>query len=116
MKIFREMIAFDFLCQHYKFKIMLKELFQSIDDKDTDKFLTFVIQDVLDRFFGSIDSISHEIVQIWKPESDILVQGIVSFTRLDKATLKIPFCNIFKMKNNLINEYLIYADTSSLYS
>ena len=57
---------------------MLKELFQSIDAKDTDKFLTFctedvsfvfgnadpangkeVVKEVLVGFFKSIDSISH---------------------------------------------------------
>ncbi len=114
---------------------MVKELFKSVDNKDISKFLSFCTEDVsfvfgnadpsvgkesvkvlLDGFFKSIHSISHEIVETWEPEGDIIVQGNVKYTRLDKTILIVPFCNIFKMKNNLIKDYLIYVDTSLLYS
>ena len=114
---------------------MLKELFQSIDAKDTDKFLTFctedvsfvfgnadpangkeVVKEVLVGFFKSIDSISHEVYDDWHLDNDIIVRGSVKYTRIDKSTLNVPFCNIFKMKDDLIKDYLIYVDTSSLYN
>ena len=114
---------------------MIKDLFKSIDSKDVNEFLTFCSDDVsfvfgnadplngkdsvkamLESFNNSIDSVSHNIFKVQNQENDIIVQGEVSYTRLDNTILKVPFCNIFKMKNSLIKDYLIYVDTSMLYA
>ena len=41
--------------------------------------------------------------------------GRVTYTRHDDSTLQVPFSVILKMQGDLIDEYLIFVDTSELY-
>ena len=46
----------------------------------------------------------------------MICRGEVTYTRLDGSTLSVPFVNVLKLEGSLIRDYLIYADTSELYS
>ncbi len=113
----------------------LGKLFETIDNKDARGFLTFLtddatftfgngdpvhgkeaIKDVLVGFFGSIEAIRHEILDVWTHPDAVISRGTVTYTRHDSSTLTVPFANIFKMDNGLVREYLIYVDTSQLYA
>ena len=109
------------------------QLFQSIDNQDTEAFLAFLTDDVLFRFgnadpvngksavgevvsgfFGSVKGMHHNLVRVWDEEDVVICHGTVTYTRHDSTTLSVPFANIFGINNNLIKEYLIFIDISEL--
>ena len=109
-------------------------LFQSIDNRDADAFLAFLADDVVFRFgnaapvsgkaavdeavrgfFGSVKGICHELAASWEDEGVIICHGTVTYTRHDSTSLSVPFANILGLSNNVINNYLIFADISELY-
>jgi TRAP-type uncharacterized transport system substrate-binding protein len=45
----------------------------------------------------------------------VICHGTVTYTRHDASTLTVPFANIFRTRDDLIDEYLIYVDASALY-
>ncbi len=113
----------------------LGKLFDTIDNKDADGFVTFLTEDaefvfgnaepvqgkaaikeLLVGFFGSIKAIGHEIPDVWEHPDAVITRGTVTYTRHDSSKLAVPFANVFKMENGLIREYLIYVDTSRLYA
>lgn len=114
--------------------IRIKELFKSIDQKDTVSFCSYLTEDAVFRFgnapavkrkeeiesaiegfFNSIHSLSHDVDNIWEFENNVVCNGTVNYTRLDKSTLEVPFVNVFQLENGLFKEYLIYVDASELY-
>ncbi len=113
----------------------LQQLFESIDQKDADSFATLLaddavfkfgngdpvnrkdaIRDAVAAFFSSIQAINHKIIDTWSHTDAVICHGYVTYTRHDSSQLTVPFANIFKMDDKLIKEYLIYVDTSKLYS
>jgi len=113
---------------------LLRDILAAVDAKDTDKFLTFLsddasfrfanaeaidgkkgIGDMLKGFFESITGLSHALEEHWKTDNAVISRGQVTYTRLNGSTLTVPFANIFRMKGDLIKDYLIYVDASQLY-
>ena len=113
----------------------VNQLFQSIDRKDSDAFLTFLAEDIFFRFgnaepihgknnagnvvkgfFESIKTLQHDISETWSVDNTVICHGFVTYTRHDATTLTVPFANIFKMEGQKIKEYLIYVDISELYN
>lgn len=114
---------------------MITELFAAIDNKDAVRFATFLsgdcvfkfgnmpevigrqaIQGFVAGFFDSIASISHEIKATWNVPDGVICHGQVKYVRRDGSVLSVPFANVLKMGSQHIDEYLIFADTSKLYS
>lgn len=112
-----------------------QQLFDSIDKKDADSFASFLaddavfifgnadavngktaIRDAVAAFFTSIHSINHKIIDTWVHTDAVICHGYVTYTRHDSSQLTVPFVNIFKTCDDVIKEYLIYVDTSKLYS
>nr|BFF38494.1 hypothetical protein BACY1_02990 [Tenacibaculum mesophilum] len=73
------------------------------------------IKSTLENFFTAVKSTNHQITDIFESENSLVHRGTVTYTRLDNTQLTIPFCDVFKMKGNLINEYYIYIDWSELF-
>jgi len=111
-----------------------RRLFQSIDNRDIDEFEGFLTDDVVFKFgnadpvkgkatvrevvagfFGSISGLQHSLEKVWDEEDAIICHGRVTYTRHDSSNLSVPFANIFVMRDDLIEEYLIFVDTSDLY-
>ena len=69
----------------------------------------------LTGFFQSIRSISHTDLEYWEHPGVKIASGYVTYTRLDNSQLRVPFSVILKFKGELINEFLIFIDTSELY-
>lgn len=110
-------------------------LFQTIDRKDADGFVSYLTQDasfkfgnaltvagrdnvhkaVMD-FFNSIKDLKHAILGSWDADGVAFVQGEVTYTRKDNNQVTIPFSNLFKLDGPLIREYWIYIDPSPLFS
>lgn len=111
------------------------ELFSSIDEKNVEKFSSFLsegcsfrfgnmpaadgvdgISQFVGGFFDSIKSLKHDIIETWEVPGGAICHGMVTYTRHDDSTLSVPFSNIFKIDNGKIFDYLIFADTSQLYA
>jgi ketosteroid isomerase-like protein len=73
------------------------------------------ITDFLTGFFQSIKAISHTGIEYWEVTGVRFATGYVSYTRHDNSLLRVPFSVILKFKGELINEFLIFVDTSELY-
>jgi hypothetical protein len=67
-------------------------------------------------FFNMIKSSEHEIVNFWQSDGSIIWQGLVHYTRLDGRKVDVNFCNVFYMKGELIDQYLIYIDNTPLFA
>jgi len=112
----------------------LTQLFQSVDNRDTDTFIAFLSDDILFRFgnaapvngkaavsevlrgyFGSIKGIHHDLDSSWDEETVVICHGTVTYTRHDLTTLRVPFANILGLDNLLINKYLVFVDVSLLH-
>ena len=112
----------------------LNNLFQAIDAKDTEAFVSFLTEEVFFRFgnadpvhgknnvanvikgfFESIKDIQHDITESWSQGDITVCHGFVTYIRHDDSNLTVPFANIFHLQGDKINEYLIYADISQLY-
>jgi len=122
-------------------KTWLEKIGKTIDAKDSVGFVNFLTEDGIFRFgnqpdvkgrkavadyaaafFNMIKSSEHEIVNYWHPPvggqvSDCIIwQGKVLYTRLDEKKVTVNFCNIFYMKGELIDQYLIYIDNTPLFA
>ena len=113
---------------------LIKHLVQSIDNRDVDTFVTFLTDDVMFRFgnaepvngkenvgsavggfFESIVALEHDVFEIVEQRDTVICHGVVTYTRHDSSTLRVPFANIFKISENLIKEYRMLMDISELY-
>ena len=115
----------------------LQSLFNSIDNKDTNAFVSHLSEDCIFRFgnmpavtggdaireavggfFASIKTISHEITEAWATADQVSCHGMVTYQRHDDSLLSVPFANIMKKPSgaNIASEYLIFAAISELYS
>jgi len=116
-------------------KAMISELFLAIDRMDVRSFVSFLsehiqfqfanaepikgrlaVGEMVKGFFTSIQGLSHEIENILCDGSFLVTQGRVTYTRHDSTQLTVPFVNVFKVMNNLIEDYSIYVDVSGLYT
>lgn len=113
----------------------LDRLFTAIDGRDAETFGSFLHNNVVFRFgnnpevhgrgptveivgqfFGALAGIRHEIYDVWETGGAVIVHGQATYTRQSGTKLTVPFANVFKMKENLIKDYLIYIDNSRLFA
>jgi hypothetical protein len=73
------------------------------------------IEAFLNAFFQSIKAISHTDLEYWDVPGIKFATGNVNYTRHNDTLLRVPFSVILKFKGELINEFLIFVDTSELY-
>src|SRR3990170_1909476 len=111
------------------------KLFKTLDESDANGFAEYLAEDAsfkfgnaepvkgkgnirnaVAAFFSSIDGLRHKLLGTWQVDDMVFIKGEVTYTRKDKRTLTVPFFNVFKMDSELIREYLIYIDNSSLFS
>jgi len=117
-----------------EFKSFVTEVYQSIDAADAAKFASFItpngsfrfanhpavsgtgaIEAFVAGFFQSLKGINHSNLESWSTGDAIFVNGLVKYTRLDDTALELPFSCTWKMKGMLIDQYLIFIDSSELY-
>ena len=115
-------------------KTFVTEVYQSIDRADAVKFASYLtptgsfrfanhpavfgngeVAAFVDGFFKSLKGIIHSNLEYWATGDVIFVNGTVTYTRHNETTLALPFSCTWKMKGLLIDEYLIFIDSSELY-
>ena len=115
-------------------KMDINSLFASIDAMDTEKFLGFLTNDAsfkfgnadaavgkedikkaVSDFFGIINGLSHNIINIWEVGNTIICRGEVTYTKKDDSKITLPFVNVFAMKENKVKDYSVYIDIGPLF-
>lgn len=115
--------------------LWVSQLFQSIDDKDTDRFTAHLSPNVsfrfgnaetvqgreavaamIDPFFQAIAGLRHDLIEVWEVDKSAICRGEVCYTRHDGTTLQVPFVNVLKRADGTIDEYQIYVDSSRLFA
>ena len=109
------------------------DLFRAVDSMDADGFVGFMAEDVFFRngsaeplrgrdaarndissLYARIKGINHLISETWVHGNVVVIHGTVTYTRPDGSTLTVPFADIWKMKGDLIQEYMIFMDSTKL--
>jgi ketosteroid isomerase-like protein len=112
----------------------IDDLLAAIDQKDHAAFTSFLLPDARFRygnslpvqgrtaiaetvagFFSALKSLKHKIEDRWVLPNVAIITGIVTYTRHDGSTLKVPFSNVLKLSPAGIHEYLIFIDSSALF-
>ncbi|MEM8947377.1 MAG: nuclear transport factor 2 family protein [Planctomycetota bacterium] len=74
------------------------------------------IRAVFDNLYGTIQTIHHQIDDHFSVGDKAVYRGTVTYTRRDGSTLTVPFCDVFRIKDEKICEYFIYIDWHELSS
>jgi ketosteroid isomerase-like protein len=114
-------------------QIKIEGLFEAIDVKDTDSFLTYLTDDAVFRygsqdavkgraaigeyvsgFFSTVKALRHTLIEAWEGESSLVCQGEATYTKLDGKEVTLPFVNVFRLESNRIRDYLVHIDPTPL--
>jgi hypothetical protein len=121
-----------------KHKFDATGIFATVDQKDTEKYLTYyadggsftfgnypasvgkpAIAALVNGVFDSVASLSHQITDVIEQEHPaiIVTNGIVTYTRKDGVAKSYPFSSTAKLnKEGLIQDYYAYVDNHDLFS
>jgi ketosteroid isomerase-like protein len=113
----------------------INDLLASIDRKDVQAFTAFLTPDASFRFgnnaavvgreaieaavaafFRAIQKVSHDLENQWSLPDTAICMGVVTYTRHDGSTLKVPFANVMKLRPSGIHDYRIFTDNSALFA
>lgn len=62
-------------------------------------------------FRESIAGLRHTILDLWEVgDGTVIALMDVHYERLDGRELNLPCCNVFRVRNGYVHEYLIYMD------
>ena len=114
---------------------IIKQILAAGDEMNVEKSLMFCTDDVLYRFgnfpivFGkqeikesstnflqNFKSLKHNIQSIWEIGETIIVEMEINYIRHDNKMFTLPCCNIFLMKEELVQEMRIYMDISPVFA
>ena len=66
-----------------------------------------------ESFRAAIADLRHTVLDIWQVDDDTVIAIMdVSYRRLDGRELNLPCCNLFRVRDGLIDTYLIYMDVN----
>jgi hypothetical protein len=113
----------------------VQRLFRTIDDMNADAFVSFftpegafkfgnspavrgkaAVHGLVDGFWKSIAGSQHKLLHLWNDGDDVAVHGEVTYTRKDNKLVTVSFVNVFKMKGDKIDSYLIHIDNGPLFA
>lgn len=111
----------------------IESLYQAVDARSAERLSAFLHPDVHFRFgnaaaihgksdvleanrgfFASIGKMSHTIDAVYQQDDRVICNGQVNYIRLDGSACSAQFATILQVKEQLITDYLIYADVSAL--
>lgn len=111
---------------------LVRTLIRAVDDQNHNAIATLTSKDVHFRF-GSADptntqsellaaarsfraaiaDLHHTFVNVWEVDDGIVFATMdVNYRRLDDRELTLPCCNVFRIRDGLVDTYLIYMDVN----
>ncbi|NBA93647.1 nuclear transport factor 2 family protein [Pseudomonas sp. R5(2019)] len=114
----------------------LKGMFESVDNKSVEGFLSYLADDVvfrfgnapeiagkedvragIERFFSQIVSLEHVLKGVWNEGETTILQFDTYYTKQDGVIVGVPCCVVVRFNaERLINDYRIHIDLSPLYT
>jgi ketosteroid isomerase-like protein len=111
---------------------LIRTLIQAVDNADHDTIAACTANDVHFRFGnaqptnsqkellaaagsfrGGVTDLRHTILNMWQVDGDTVIATMdVYYRRLDGSELNLPCCNIFRVLDGLVANYLIYMDVT----
>lgn len=69
-------------------------------------------------FFSAIKKMEHTLTPdgIWSKSGSFVVEGKVTYTRLDGSKLTLPFTDVFHLENGKIQKLHVYFDIAPLFA
>ncbi len=114
---------------------LVRTVFEAVDNSDAKTLASLLTDDAIFRFsnnpevkgkdnivpflegfFASIQGTKHDQIEHWEIPDGVVMNGRVTYTRLDGSKYSCWFSNTFKLKDGKIKDYLIFVDNSKLYS
>ncbi|WP_353372220.1 nuclear transport factor 2 family protein [Mycobacterium sp.] len=66
-----------------------------------------------ESFRAAIADLRHTVLEIWEVDDTTVIAIMdVYYRRLDGRELNLPCCNVFRVRNGLVDTYLIYMDVN----
>jgi len=110
---------------------LIRTLIRAVDNSDYDTVASLTANDVHFRFGnaaptdsrsellaaaqsfrGAIAGLRHTVVDLWEFDDTVIATMEVRYRRLDGGELNLPCCNVFRMHDGVVREYLIYMDVN----
>ena len=110
---------------------LIRTLIRAVDNSDYDTIASLMANDVHFRFGnadptdsrsellaaaqslrGAIAGLWHTVVDLWEFDDTVIATMEVRYRRLDGGELNLPCCNVFRMHDGVVREYLIYMDVN----
>jgi ketosteroid isomerase-like protein len=109
---------------------LVRAMFRAVDDADYDAIAALTAKDVHFRFgnaaptstqsellaaarslHDALADLRHDIHELWEAdERTVIALMDVYYKRLDGKELNLPCCNVFRLHDGVVNDYLIYMD------
>jgi len=113
----------------------VRALFEAIDRRDPEAFASFLTEDGTFRFgsqpevrgraavteavrgfFSTISGLSHQLARQWSGDDAVVVEGHVTYTRLDGSRVTLPFADVLETRDGKVGDYRIYIDIAPLFA
>ena len=113
----------------------MKELFEIVDRKDSEEFAALFTPDgkfrfgnsptvtgrdaiasTVGEFFGALESLHHEILDVWEEDGVVICEVEVVYRRKDGHEVLLPAATIGRKENDLLRDYRIYMDVNPLFA
>jgi hypothetical protein len=72
--------------------------------------------DAVNAFLGSVAGFRHEVLNVWSDADALITQLDVHYTRLDGREVALSCCNVFRVRDGLVVEYLSDIDATPVYA
>ena len=114
---------------------LARAIFAAFDAKDVSALAAFMTDDVrlrlgnaetvegrsgfvdaVNAFLGSVAGFRHEVLNVWSDGDAVITQLDVHYTRLDGREVTLPCCNVFRLRDGKVAEYLSYIDATPVYA
>ena len=115
--------------------VEMKELFTTVDAMDAVGFSKYFTEDARFRFgnaptltgreaiassitdfFGALQGLRHEILDVWEVDDTVLSEVEVVYTRKDGTEVSLPAATIARCDGDLMSDYRIYMDINPLFA
>lgn len=113
----------------------MKEVFEIVDSKDADGFAACFtpegkfrfgnaptvtgregISSTVGEFFAALDSLRHEILDVWEQGDVAICEAEVVYRRKDGHEVMLPATTIGRKDGELFHDYRIYMDVNPLFA
>ena len=111
---------------------LIRRLIGAVDNSDSDDIAALTAKDVHFRFgnaaptntqsdllaaarslHSAIAELRHTILEVWEVDGGMVIATLeVYYRRLDGHELNLPCCNVFRVRDGVVDDYRIYMDVN----